>query len=786
MKHSTILLSLVAVSASAQTIYFPMEVNDGKVSEKFSNRSYDVIGQRNAISTQGAIGNALRTDGYSTYIDAAIDASKLNGDATTFAIWLAAETYPMMNIDEDRNDYTTIAGTLDHQAKTGFALQLTNRGNWRFECYAASGSEFSLEAPDLLPKRQWCHLAATVDASARQLTLYLNGVQVAQTNMRRGLNLGASTLMIGKSREDVKRDGALLNTFNGIIDDVVIYDRVLSAQEIATLAQSGDIDCGSAADVATPREAFADDVLRPRFHGMPSAGWTNESHGLTYSDGQWHVFFQKNGNGPYMSRLHWGHIVSQDLCEWTEQPIAIDPADAYDIKGCWSGCVAVDEQVFGTDNPAIIYTGVDYAKASIDFAVPSDASLLTWQKMGSNPRIAQRPAGLSDDFRDPYFFRNGQDAYIIVGSSKGGVGCCTLHKYNASNGTWSNDGKLFFKGTSAQTCGTFWEMPNVTRIDQDRWLFTVTPQNIGGGIGVRTLYWVGSIAADGTFTPSTKQNWPLTMEMSGMSKDGYGMLSPSIYAADGGTILALGIVPDKVATTRNMEWGWAHCYSLPRQWQLSDDDRLVQRPYEGLKQLRKAEDSYTQHDFIINGDVAIDGVMGRQVEVRITGEIGSSDFGMRLLQHGNKALTITYAPTTGTVTVDASGLQREVNDGGSFQGIYRHTLSQRPAPGSDVTLHAFFDGSVLDLFVNDEQAASIRVFPTDPEANLVSLFATGATHIREAGAWILTGGQTSDAIQKVHADEGTPQTSACYEIDPTTHQLILLQALNDGRRKRVF
>ena len=769
----------------AQVVHFPMEVNNNEVSEQLSGVTATVIGQRDAISTQGAVGSALRTDGYSTYIDAAIDASKLNGDATTFAIWLAAETYPMMNIDEDRNDYTTIAGTLDHQAKTGFALQLTNRGNWRFECYAASGSEFSLEAPGLLPKRQWCHLAATVDASARLLTLYLNGVQVAQTNMRRGLNLGTSSMMIGKSREDVKRDGFLLNTFNGIIDDVTIYDHVLSAQEIATLAQSADVACGTAADVSTPAVAFADDLLRPHFHGMPSAGWTNESHGLTYSDGQWHVFFQKNGNGPYMSRLHWGHIVSQDLCEWTELPIAIDPADTYDIKGCWSGCVVQDEQVFSTVNPAIIYTGVDYAKASIDFAVPSDASLLTWQKLGTNPRIAQRPAGLSDDFRDPYFFRNGQDAYIIVGSSKGGVGCCTLHKYNASNGTWSNDGKLFFKGTSAQTCGTFWEMPNVTRIDQDRWLFTVTPQNIGGGIGVRTLYWVGSIAADGTFTPSTKQNWPLTMEMSGMSKDGYGMLSPSIYAADG-TILALGIVPDKVATACNMEWGWAHCYSLPRQWQLSDDDRLVQRPYEGLKQLRKAEDSYTQHDFIINGDVAIDGVMGRQVEVRITGEIGASDFGMRLLQHGNKALTITYAPATGTVTVDASGLQREVNDGGSFQGIYRHTLSQRPAPGSDVTLHAFFDGSVLDLFVNDEQAASIRVFPTDPEANLVSLFATGSTHIREAGAWILTGGLTSDAIQKVHADEGTSQTSVYYEIDPTTHQLILLQALNDGRQKRLF
>lgn len=781
--------------AQAQVVKLPMEVSDNQVSELCSGTQATVKGVRKGISTHGAIGNALRTDGYSTYVEAAIDQTKLNGDAFTFTMWVAAETYPMMNIDEDRNEYTTLAGTLDHTARTGFALQLTNRGNWRFDCYAAAGSEFGLEAPPLLPKRQWCHLAATVDASARLLTLYLNGKEVAQTAMRRGLNLGTSSLLIGKSREDVVRDGFLLNTFNGIIDDIALYDRVLSASDIEELANDADVKCGSRADVSTPAEAFAGDLLRPRFHGMPSAGWTNESHGLTYSDGQWHVFFQKNGNGPYMSRLHWGHIVSQNLCDWHELPIAIDPAEAYDIKGCWSGCVAQDEEVFGSAQPAIIYTGVDYVKASINFATAADASLLDWQKTGNNPRIAGRPAGLSDDFRDPYFFRTEQGAYIIVGSSKGGVGCCTLHKYNAANGTWSNDGSIFFQGTSAQTCGTFWEMPNVTRMDQDRWLFTVTPQNIGN-VGVRTLYWVGTIDSDGKFVPSQKQNWPLTVEMSGMSSQGYGMLSPSIFAPNPSSLtpnpsaIALGIVPDKVATSHNLAWGWAHCYSLPREWTLSDDDLLLQRPYSGLEAMRQTEGCYQHEDFVLNGEEKLTGVSGRQLEVLATYEVGASDFGLQLLQKAGKGLRIGYAPATGTITVDASAMEHIVNDGSSFKGIYRHTLSQRPAAGSDLTLHAFFDGSVLDLFINEEQAASIRLYPTDAEALGASLFAEGATHVRSAQAWMLTSQSSQpslpEAIDQLHDDASSAHSDVRFIIDPDTHRLSLHQTLANGHTIRWF
>ena len=150
-----------------------------------------------------------------------------------------------------------------------------------------------------------------------------------------------------------------------------------------------------------------------------------------------------------------------------------------------------DTQITG-GRPNILYTAVDYGRASIAQAMPDGNDLLNWTKSSRNPIIPGRPDGLSDDFRDPYFFRNGDEAYIIVGSSKNGVGTTTLHRYDVASQSWSNNGDLFFTGNSASQAGTFWEMPNVTPMGEGQWLFTATPLNTS--IGVRTLYWTGSIA----------------------------------------------------------------------------------------------------------------------------------------------------------------------------------------------------------------------------------------------------------------------------------------------------
>ena len=129
--------------------------------------------------------------------------------------------------------------------------------------------------------------------------------------------------------------------------------------------------------------------------------------------------------------------------------------------------------------------------------------------------------------------------------------------------------------------------------------FTATP--LGTSQGVRTLYWTGSISADGQFVPDADSAEPKLLEMN--SREGFGLLSPTVCRHEGKTI-ALGIVPDKLSAMSNWNLGWAHCYSLPREWTLADDGTLIQRPYEGLTGLR-SDVSYARAAFSLEGNLGL-------------------------------------------------------------------------------------------------------------------------------------------------------------------------------------
>lgn len=720
-----------------------------RVTDGITGRAFTVAHDIAPANVKGAVGQALRLDGYSTYVSTTIDTKALGTDGMSVSLWCAPETYPMMDGDKAVNDTTWIAGNMDGGARSGFAFTLTSQGWYGFRCYAG-GQVVTLDAADKLPRYEWSHLVATADARNGVITLYRNGCAVASAKCSVPVSADGGSFIIGKDRDDIKFwKQYLLNTFNGLIDDITIYNKVL------TQAEAAQPEAENVADLSIPASRYAADIMRPAFHGMPATAWTNECHGMAYSGGRYHVFFQKNANGPYMARLHWGHIWSENLYKWHEDRIAIAPAKTYDIKGCWSGAVFTDQDITG-GRPGIIYTGVDNDKASINMALPDDENLTYWTKYDANPLIPERPSGLSDDFRDPYFFTANGKKYIIVGSSKSGVGTTTLHEYNPQTRTWSNDGRTFFSGTSAQRSGTFWEMPNVTKLG-DKWLFTVTPLNTQNG--VETLYWTGDIGEDGKFTPtSSTVDQPGKLELDGFSKDGYGLLSPTIFTHDGKTLL-MGIVPDKLPSSENYKLGWAHCYSLPREISLADDGTLVQKPYSGLTAMRGGE-NYSRADFDLDGTESLSPVGGRKVELCGEFVVGSGDFGFNFYKGAAGSANLSYSPTDNTLTVDVSAIDRIHNDDGVFNGVYRSELPRRIQQGETLKINAFIDHSILDVFVNDTWAFSMRVFPTDAEADGVEAFSRGTTHVTRLDAWRLDENRTTPSgISSVNAEGGMAQNA---------------------------
>ena len=726
MKLKTLPLVLFAAAQSAVVFaqtpvaHFNMSLIDGKITESVSNQSYLVTSQLPACTVTGLDGDALRFDGYSNYVRAALP-STISTEAMTLSVRLAAESYPMMQVDvaETTPTYATICGNLDETAKKGFALQLSSQGDLQFKAGVSYGvgAIVTVAGSQKLPRGQWNVVTAVFSKSGNSVKLYLNGTEIGKKNAANSaLNLSTSDFFIGKDATEKKAGPFLINTFCGAIDDIAIYNSV----SVPTADSQLPI-----ANFNYPQERYADNIWRPQFHSMPSGSWTNETHGLIYSGGKYHAFFQKNPNGPYMSRLHWGHISSENLYDWTEEPIAIYPGESFDIKGCWSGCVYEDE-----GNIYALYTAVDNEKARIVQARALDSDLISWGE--KKVVVDGRPSGLSDDFRDPYFFTANGQKYIIVGTSKNGIGACTLHQLK--NGSWTNTGSIFFQGGSAAQHGTFWEMPNVTPMGDGRFLFTCTP--LGTSVGVRTLCWVGSIAADGTFTPdATGMQY---LEMGGISRDGYGLLSPSICQHDGKTLL-LGIVPDKLADTENYKMGWAHNYSLPREISLAANGSLIQKPYSGLSAMRKAE-----------------GMSGRQLELLGEFTVPNGTCGFYFLKSGDNQATLSYDPATGVLTLDYTTLSRVSTD----NGLWSVALPKKVAVGEKLTLHLFLDGSIVDIFVNDTWAFSTRLFPTDAEAIAAEAFGADNAYIK---GWLLDAKQTTSSID-VQRSTFNVQRSICYDL----------------------
>lgn len=710
------LISLLCFSAmvnvaQAQTpvAHFDMALSNGAVTETVSGVAYPVASQLPPCTSQGIDGEALRFDGYSNYVKAGIPVSNLSTSALTLNVVLAAETYPMMQVDvaESTPTFATICGNVDEAGKKGVALELSSQGDLRLRYGSASGFLLTVAGDKKLPRGRWNQLSAVFDKANNSAVLYLNGEQIGSGRMSRAdIAHGSGDFYIGKDATEKKEGPFLLNTFCGLVDDITFYNE---ARQPAAFA--ADI----APDFNYPSSRYESSLWRPLFHGMPSGSWTNESHGMTYSNGRYHVFFQKNANGPYMSRLHWGHISSENLYKWREELIAVSPGEDYDIKGCWSGCVYEDEGV-----PYILYTAVDNAKATIAQAQATDHTLIDWQKKGIV--INGRPSGLSDDFRDPYFFTANGQKYIIVGTSKNNVGACTLHRYE--NGSWTNDGTLFFQGGNANQHGTFWEMPNVTPMGDGRWLFTCTPLNTG--VGVRTLCWVGTIGSDGKFTPDA--NGVQYLEMGGVSRDGYGLLSPTIFQKDGKTLL-LGIVPDKLPTQTNFEMGWAHNFSLPRELSLDANNQIVQKPYSGLAAMRSTTSA--SKTLTLLGSESLSPVTGRQIELLGDFTPTSGTCGFRFLKSGDRQASLTYDADHQTLTLDLSTLTRQANDGGVYNGVYTVSMTEKLH-----RLHVYLDGSIADIFVNDRWAYCVRLFPTDASQVEVEAFATASTPA-VLNAWVL-------------------------------------------------
>jgi fructan beta-fructosidase len=148
-----------------------------------------------------------------------------------------------------------------------------------------------------------------------------------------------------------------------------------------------------------------EEKLRPQFHFTSKRGWNNDSNGLVYYKGEYHLFYQHNPYGWPWGNMTWGHAVSKDLVHWKELDDAIHPDKLGTI---FSGSAAIDEHntagfQTGKEKPIVcFYTSAGGSNAESkgqpftqSIAYSNDRGR-TWTKYEDNPVIGHIRGGNRD------------------------------------------------------------------------------------------------------------------------------------------------------------------------------------------------------------------------------------------------------------------------------------------------------------------------------------------------------------------------------------------------------
>jgi beta-fructofuranosidase len=471
--------------------------------------------------------------------------------------------------------------------------------------------------------------------------------------------------------------------------DVCIYASALTPAAIANLArQSRPVE---ACDLHINRAWCAADPQRPHYHAQPPRAWTNEPHGCIYWRGQYHLFYQKNANGPYWGNINWGHMTSPDLYRWKEQPVALSPeAGGPDAEGCWSGSV-----IEHRGRLALIYTAGDGHKASICLATSDDG--VSFTKHGSNPIIAAPPEGHKyPEFRDPFVWREDNTYYLIIGSAIEDAGGAALLYRSSDLITWQYLKPLLTGDKSSS--GTFWEMPVFVSIGEYHVLIVCE-------VPGRASYWVGKWK-DESFTPLSDA--PQRLELFNH------LLSPTPHTASDGRVITMGIIPDQRHPKETWKAGWAHLYSLPRVLSIDSSGHLHQAPLETIEKWSRPLFSSSNIPLQDGVVTPFAGAAGGGVAIDIQFRRGASQsvsLFIRRSPDGQEQTELRYQWLTGGLTLDRSR--------SSLNSLVRRDVQQATyTTASPDTIHMvlYLDESVVEVFLEGCVTFSTRIYPTLAES----------------------------------------------------------------------
>lgn len=192
---------------------------DGDALDRSGNGNHGTI--RGAVPAPDRHGNAagaLYFDGKGSRVEAGNSPSLNLSRSLTISAWIKPAT---------RRAYSSwvskVAGGAS-QWRIGFG---SGNAQWGLTRFTSDWKDYFLE-DSVVPAGAWTHVVACADQTLGRLTYYLDGRRVGEIDGLAAFSPGQGPLLIGEQRDD----GVF---FEGAIDDVRVYNRVLGADEVRAL-----------------------------------------------------------------------------------------------------------------------------------------------------------------------------------------------------------------------------------------------------------------------------------------------------------------------------------------------------------------------------------------------------------------------------------------------------------------------------------------------------------------------------------------------------------------------
>lgn len=462
------------------------------------------------------------------------------------------------------------------------------------------------------------------------------------------------------------------------------------------------------------------DPHAPYYHFVAPEGdaMPFDPNGALHWRGRYHLFYIFQDDRLCHDDLQggehaWGHASSEDLFRWTFHPTALTSRDGSSGTGIFSGCGLIDKGGV----PALMYHGVE---AGTCMAAPADDDLICWSPSPHNPVIRVpnegEPGWGQYNVFDPHCWIEADRYHMILGGKvKPHDRYDTAYLFTSEDLVdWRYERPFYEPRPEWTDPGEDCACPDFFRLGH-RWVLMCISHRRG------LRYYLGDLR-DGRFVPQEhhRMNWP------------------------GGTCFASESLVD--GRDRRIMWAWVidqrsgpkgdarrlGVMTLPRVLRMGPDGQLRIEPVEEITKLRRGHTRLEDISIASGSETGIEEVQGDGLELVLRFRPGlSRRFGLTVMQapDGSEQTRIVLDRDDETIAIDTSRSSLSCDVFRPFP-LFEDDAADYPVqtapividPSGAVTLRVFVDRSIVEVFVDDRQCVTQRIYPTLRSAMGISAF----------------------------------------------------------------